>query len=335
MDNESSNFSIETAESPSIVPPVLLCILGVGGNAIAVAVVCCAVKSHQWQPFYRFVCGLALTDGLGVMLAVPFAIHRYATDFEYNYSQTVCDYMAVVQMFTIIASAMIVCTMSLERFMAIVFPYVYKSIQKGSRSLVMLVCVWTLSAFLSSGHLLAGSHSRLFYPDSWCFVNFVSDNSTDLVFSFLYALTGLFLLITTFVTNVILVAVIIKKKCSKSSSLTADRHGTHIILFLFSVVLLFSICILPILMNMLRHLIGIHESSPSFELLGIEMATANSVIDPWIYIIFRRETFTLIRRVYYTCTCTRMPVYSSEAKQSTDCTQPMNRENGDLNKDEV
>lgn len=249
MANESSSFSIETAESPSIVPPVLLCILGVAGNAIAVAVVCSAVKSDQWQPFYRFVCGLALTDGLGVMLAVPFAIHRYATDFEYNYSQTVCDYMAVVQMFTIIASAMIVCTMSLERFMAIVFPYVYKSIQKGSRSLVMLVCVWVLSAFLSSGHLMAGRHSRLFYPDSWCFVNFVSDNSTDLVFSFLYALTGLFLLITTFVTNVILVVVMIKKKCSKSSSLTADRHGTHIILFLFSVVLLFSICILPILVS--------------------------------------------------------------------------------------
>uniref|UniRef100_K1QBA9 Prostaglandin E2 receptor EP4 subtype n=1 Tax=Magallana gigas TaxID=29159 RepID=K1QBA9_MAGGI len=257
MANESSSFSIETAESPSIVPPVLLCILGVAGNAIAVAVVCSAVKSDQWQPFYRFVCGLALTDGLGVMLAVPFAIHRYATDFEYNYSQTVCDYMAVVQMFTIIASAMIVCTMSLERFMAIVFPYVYKSIQKGSRSLVMLVCVWALSAFLSSGHLMAGRHSRLFYPDSWCF------------------------------------------------------------------------------MNMLQHLIGIHENSPSFELLGIEMATANSVIDPWVYIIFRRETFTLIRRAYYTCTCTRMPVYSSEAKQSTDCTQPMNRENGDLNKEEA
>lgn len=183
-------------------------------------------------------------------------------------------------MFTIIASAMIVCTMSLERFMAIVFPYVYKSIQKGSRSLVMLVCVWTLSAFLSSGHLLAGSHSRLFYPDSWCFVNFVSDNSTDLVFSFLYALTGLFLLITTFVTNVILVAVIIKKKCSKSSSLTADRHGTHIILFLFSVVLLFSICILPILVSIYENFqynityidIGTRSYEEMIALLILEMS---------------------------------------------------------------
>lgn len=249
MEYPESNSSAPHTDFPPIIPPILLCILGGGGNVIAVIIVCCAVRSDQWLPFYRFVCGLALTDGLGVMMAVPFAIHRYATAFHYTYSQTVCDYMAVVQMFTIMASAMIVCTMSLERFIAIIFPYVYKSIQRGHRSTIMLIVVWGLSAFLSSGHLMAGRTSRRFYPDSWCFVNFVSDNLTDLVFAFLYAVVGVLILITTLVTNVTLMGVIISMKCSKSSALTADKHGTHIILFLFSVVLLFSVCISPMLVS--------------------------------------------------------------------------------------
>lgn len=248
--NSSNSSSVDNVEDePSIVPVVMLCLLGVIGNAIAVTIVCCAAKSHRWRPFYRLVCGLALTDGIGVLLALPFAIHRYATDFQFTYSRTVCDYMSVVQMFTIIASAMIVCTMSLERFVALLFPYVYKSIKKGRRSMALLFGVWAFSAFLSSGHLIAGRTSRLFYPDSWCFVNFVSDNSTDLAFAYLYALTGLLVLVTTFVTNMALLVVVFQKKCSKSSMIIADKHGTHIILFLFAVVLLFSICILPILVR--------------------------------------------------------------------------------------
>ena len=54
---------------------------------------------------------------------------------------------------------------------------------------------------------------------------------------------------------------------------------------------------------MLGHLFGTFEGWPKFELLGIEMATTNSILDPWIYIIFRRETFNLVRRVYYMCRC--------------------------------
>ena len=162
--NSSNSSSVDNVEDePSIVPVVMLCLLGVIGNAIAVTIVCCAAKSHRWRPFYRLVCGLAVTDGIGVLLALPFAIHRYATDFQFTYSRTVCDYMSVVQMFTIIASAMIVCTMSLERFVALLFPYVYKSIKKGRRSMALLLGGWAFSAIFSSGHLIAGRASGLFY----------------------------------------------------------------------------------------------------------------------------------------------------------------------------
>lgn len=179
MYNYSSSPSGIT-DPPSIVPVLMLCLLGVIGNSIAVTIVCCTARSHRWRPFHRYVCGLALTDGIGVMLALPFAIHRYTTNFQFTYSYTVCSYMSVVQMFTIIASAMIVCLMSIDRFMALICPYVYKSVKKGRHSTVTLACIWGVCAFLSSGHLMAGRSSRLFYPDSWCFVNFVSDNPTDL-----------------------------------------------------------------------------------------------------------------------------------------------------------
>ncbi|XP_062577937.1 prostaglandin E2 receptor EP4 subtype-like isoform X2 [Saccostrea cucullata] len=193
LDSKLFNSSSNLIESPSIVPPVLLCLLGVAGNGIAVIVVCCSIKPHQWRPFYRFVCGLAVTDGFGVMLAVPFAIVRYATNFEYSYSQTVCDYMAVIQMFTLMASAMIVCTMSIERFLALLFPYEFQCLTRGIRSTAVLICIWVVSAFLSSGHLMVGRPSKRFYPDSWCFVDFESQDATDRGFSYLYICSGVFL----------------------------------------------------------------------------------------------------------------------------------------------
>ncbi|XP_062603560.1 prostaglandin E2 receptor EP4 subtype-like, partial [Saccostrea cucullata] len=304
MENQHFNSSSDLVESPSIVPPVLLCLLGVAGNGIAVIIVCCSVKQHQWRPFYRFVCGLAVTDGFGVMLALPFAIVRYATHFEYSYSQTVCDYMAVIQMFTIMASAMIVCTMSLERFLALIFPYKFQSLPREARSIVIMICIWVVSAFLSSGHLMAGRPSKRFYPDSWCFVNFESQDATDRGFSYLYVSVGLLVLITTFVTNVSLIVVILKSKLTKSSKSIVNTRGTRIILFLFSVVLLYSICSLPILINMFGHLSGTFKGTPRFELLNIEMATTNSIIDPWIYIIFREETINFVRGLYKKLTCT-------------------------------
>ncbi|XP_061191570.1 prostaglandin E2 receptor EP4 subtype-like [Saccostrea echinata] len=319
VNNQHSNSSSGLFESPSIVPPVLLCLLGVAGNGFAIVIVCCSVKHHQWRPFYRFVCGLAITDGFGVMLAVPFAVVRYATNFKFTYSQTVCDYMAVIQMFTILASAMIVCTMSIERFLALIFPYKFQSLTKETRSTVVLICIWGVSAFLSSGHLMAGRHSKRFYPDSWCFVNFESQDTTDRGFAYLYVLMGLLVLLTTFVTNVILIVVILKSKWTKSSKSVENKHGTRIILFLFSVVMLYSICSLPILINMLGRLSGSFEGSLSFELLGIEMATTNSIIDPWIYIIFRKEPFNFVRRLYNKFTCARCNSRKTELEwQTTD-----------------
>ncbi|XP_061191571.1 prostaglandin E2 receptor EP4 subtype-like [Saccostrea echinata] len=317
FDYQHSNSSSGLIESPSIVPPVLLCLLGIVGNSLAVVIVCCSVKTHQWRPFYHFVCGLAITDGFGVMFAVPFAVVRYATNFEYTYSQTVCDYMAVIQMFTIIASAMIVCTMSMERFLALLFPYEFQSLTKGARSTVILFCIWGVSAFLSSGHLMAGRPSKRFYPDSWCFVNFESQDATDRGFAYLYVLMGLLVLLTTFGTNVILMVVILKRKGTNHSTSVANKHGTRIILFLFSVVLLYSICSLPILINMLGHLTGTFEGTPSFELLGIEMATTNSIIDPWIYIIFRKESFNFVHEIYNKCTCIQCNSRKNELQMQT------------------
>ncbi|XP_062615781.1 prostaglandin E2 receptor EP4 subtype-like [Saccostrea cucullata] len=122
--------------------------------------------------------------------------------------------------------------MSLERFLALIFPYKFQSLPREARSIVIMICIWVVSAFLSSGHLMAGRPSKRFYPDSWCFVNFESQDATDRGFSYLYVSVGLLVLITTFVTNI----------------------------------------------NMLGRLSGTFKGTQKFELLGIEMATTNSII---------------------------------------------------------
>lgn len=45
---------------------------------------------------------------------------------------------------------------------------------------------------------------------------------------------------------------------------------------------------------MLGYFFGMFEGWLSFELFGIEMVIINLIIDLWIYIIFRKEMFSLV-----------------------------------------
>ena len=128
--NTSVSWTTSVPDWPSPVPASLLLVFGVVGNILALIILCCSARSHKWRPFYCFVCGLAITDGGGVFLSYPFVLVRYASNFQYDFSQPLCDYMAFVLMFTIMASAMIVCGMSLDRFLAILYPHVYNTPRK-------------------------------------------------------------------------------------------------------------------------------------------------------------------------------------------------------------
>ena len=117
-ETNSSGLNLnQTKVWESAVPPALQFALGVVANLIALGLLVKSAKYHKWKPFYRLVGGLALTDGGGILLVYPTVMVRYATDFTYDYPETLCNYSSFIFLLLFTSSAMIVCAMSFDRFL--------------------------------------------------------------------------------------------------------------------------------------------------------------------------------------------------------------------------
>ncbi|XP_062620668.1 prostaglandin E2 receptor EP4 subtype-like [Saccostrea cucullata] len=287
-------------EWPSAAPAALLLVFGLTGNVLALTILCCSSKNHKWRPFYRFVCGLAITDGGGILLSYPIVMVRYGSEFKFDYPRPLCDYMAFIFMFTVLGSALFICAMSFDRFIAILYPHFYNSLTKNTRTVLMIVGIWIFTAFSSSLHLIVGLKSQSFFPGSWCFLDFVADAKLNRILAFFYSLTSILILATT----IVLITTVIIKVCydsrKKKNMCITKKKNTYILVFLVLVVILFTSCITPLLINIFGHAIGTISGNGRFELNAIRIAVLNSIIDPWIYIVFRKDTFAFFRRLALT-----------------------------------
>ncbi|XP_048764532.1 prostaglandin E2 receptor EP4 subtype-like [Ostrea edulis] len=310
-----SNLTTPPPEWPSPAPASLLLVLGVVGNTLALTILCCSAKTHKWRPFYRFVCGLAITDGGGVFLSYPLAMVRYASNFQYDYPQAMCDYMAFILMFTILGSALIVCAMSLDRFLAILYPHVYNTPTKNRRAIIMILGIWIFSAFISSLHLMAGRRSLSFFPGSWCFLDFVQDTVVDRVLAFLYSLIGILILTTAATLNMTVIVNVCRNIRQKRKK--TKKKDVYIIGFLMLIVILFSTCITPLLINIFGHAVGTISGNGQFELFALRISVTNSIVDPWIYIVFRKSTVEFFQHKALKCGIVPRSLSSTEAQSPT------------------
>lgn len=226
------------------VPVILLFILGVAGNMIALIVLCCSAKTHQWRPFHRFVCGLAISDGGGILASYPFAGYQYISHFKYKFSPPLSSYLGFVFMFTLMSSAMIVCCMSFDRFFATFYPFLYNSPRREFRTNVTLGVVWFLAGIISSLHLYGLGSSKCIYPGSWCFLNFIDlDPSSDpkstqnIIYSYIYATTGMIVVLMTIVLNMAVIFFFVRNRVLGKRS---RKRDLHVIVFLVVIVIVLS-----------------------------------------------------------------------------------------------
>ncbi|XP_056002660.1 prostaglandin E2 receptor EP4 subtype-like isoform X2 [Ostrea edulis] len=240
-------------------PVTLLFVFGVVGNCIALSVLCCSAKTHKWRPFYRFVCGLAISDGGGILASYPFAMYRYISKFQYDFPEPLCE--------------------------------------KELRTNITLGSVWCLSGILSSLHLYGLGSSKNIYPGSWCFLNFIDlepwkpKATQNIIYSFIYAITGVIVVLLTIIINTAVIFFFVRNNARGKKS---HRHDLHVIVFLLVIVTVFTSCWAPLMVNILQHASGsIHGEGPT-ELNFVRMAVMNSVVDPWIYILFRKEVLLLV-----------------------------------------
>lgn len=300
LTNTTDSGFIEEKPQTSIVPIIVFLILGTLGNGLVLFLLYRFSGEHKWRPFYRFVMALAINDFFGVALSAPFGIVRYASDFTFTFSHSLCDYMAFIQMFAILNSAGVVLSMSLDRFIAIVFPLKYSVSAKERRAHLFLMFGGALSLLLSTIPHLAGRHSRIFYPGTWCFVDFKSDASVDRGISLTYAFTGFIILCLVAVLNISVIITLVRQHCltgnERKQQKTLSKKSKQMIAFLFAIVVLFAVCFIPLLINVFARPLRILQGMENFEVLGLRLAYVNFVLNPWLYILLRKETLAILQR---------------------------------------
>ncbi|XP_061166022.1 prostaglandin E2 receptor EP4 subtype-like [Saccostrea echinata] len=294
----TDNISTEgDAESLVInaVPAYLLFAFGVGGNIIALVVLLVTAKTHNWRPFYRYVCGLAITDGGGLLISVPVSLSMYASELQRELSPVLCNFQMFWYMFTLMSSAMIVCGMSFDRFFAIFYPFYYNKPHKEIRTNIVVLVIWVLSALISSLPFFGLGSSRKFYPGTWCFLNFIETTTeVNRINSIIYASIGVVIVLATWIFNIAVIVYFVYKRYKRESTWSGWKDA-HVIIFLMTVVVLFTSCWFPLMVNILGHAtFALLETAGKSELLFTRLSITNSVVDPWLYIIFRREIYSAL-----------------------------------------
>ena len=239
-----------TSDEESALPPFVQCLFGFIGNIVAIMMLVYSSKQHKWKPFHRLVCALALTDIIISVMVYPVVLKTYVTTFEYCFSKFECFYVAFLYSFSWLGSAMLVTALSFDRLLAIVFPFYYTRTSKYKRANIMILGSWTSCALVCMLLILVIGKVKIFYADTWCFIDFTDKNIGSIIATYIYACLGLSIFAATVVMNSVVIITMIRRIAADRKS-TAFRKRVksdiYIVLFLLTVVLALGVCWTPLL----------------------------------------------------------------------------------------
>ncbi|XP_067263852.1 prostaglandin E receptor 4 (subtype EP4) b [Chanodichthys erythropterus] len=310
IDLHVKNNSVKMNKDPTI--PVIMFIFGVVGNVIAIVVLRKSRKEQKETTFYTLVCGLAVTDLLGTLLASPVTIATYVKG-AWPGGETLCHYSGFILLFFSLAGLSIICAMSVERYLAINHAYFYNHYVDQRVAGLTLAGIYVSNAlFCALPSMGLGSVVRQ-HPGTWCFIDWHNNNSsTNATFSYMYASFSSLLILATVICNVLVCAALIMmhKRFVRRTSLGTDQArvaemrrrrsfarlaGAEIqmVIVLIATSIVVLICSIPLVV---RVFVNQLYSSPmtAADLKAIRIASVNPILDPWIYILLRKTVLQKI-----------------------------------------
>jgi hypothetical protein len=179
-----------------------------------------------------------------------------------------CGYSSFIYSFTLLASAMIICSMSIDRFFGILYPHLYNTNTKNKRVHIMLGVIWVSAAVVCSLHLFGLGDSHSFYPQSWCFIDFSNVATDDTpaklnrANSFIYSIIGLVIVLLTVSLNCTVVFTICRKRFlsrqrSSRSESQENKRTIFNVVFLLAIVVIFTTCWTPLIVSTCVHIIDL------------------------------------------------------------------------------
>ncbi|XP_062604214.1 prostacyclin receptor-like [Saccostrea cucullata] len=297
-------------ENESAIPVYIQLTLGALGNILAAVILWLSRREHKWQSFYVLFSGLVLTDLIHNCVCYPAVLRRYISHFTWCFPEELCDLFSFMEAFFHLASGLTIGVMTVDRYL-----YMKSKRQRFSRlKYVALFCtLLIISGIISSLQLIGVGNSQLFYPGSWCFLDFTSRSVGNKINAFIYSLTGISIMLVTIVVGIITISMTYKN--SEHQALLLDNqlvtgiYDSHVTKFLFISIFTFVLLWGPLLIDILLHAADLTTSDNEKELWLVRLMYLNTQINPWLYVILRRES---LRRFFVCCLRCRRQCCSGE-----------------------
>ncbi|KAK2888103.1 prostaglandin E receptor 4 (subtype EP4) b [Channa argus] len=294
---------------PPTIPSIMF-IFGVVGNVIAIVVLRVSRREQKETTFYTLICGLAVTDLLGTMLASPVTIATYVKG-SWPGGEPLCQYSGFILLFFFLVQLSIVFAMSVERYLAINHAYFYNKFINQKLAALALVFIYISNLVFCALPNLGLGKVTLQTPGTWCFIDWHNNDTKFMTFNLMYAGVNSAIVLATVICNVMVCGALIlmHKRFIRRTSLGTDQRriadlrrrrsfgrlaGAEIqmVILLIATSAVVLICSIPLVLRIfVNQLYRNQREEPlglNKDLLAIRMASINPILDPWIYILLRK-----------------------------------------------
>ncbi len=223
MNSTAATASTEEFRPPTI--PAIMFIFGVVGNVIAIVVLRISRKEQKETTFYTLVCGLAVTDLLGTLLASPVTIATYVKG-SWPGGPPLCQYSGFILLFFFLVQLSIVFAMSVERYLAINHAYFYNQYVNQKLAALTLVTIYISSIAFCALPSIGLGQVKIQTPGTWCFIDWQTNYTSVATFNLMYAGVNSVIVLSTVICNVMVCGALIlmHKRFIRRTSLGTDRR---------------------------------------------------------------------------------------------------------------
>ncbi|XP_064604553.1 prostaglandin E2 receptor EP4 subtype-like [Liolophura sinensis] len=299
MITEFLNVTVASGPGVGIASPIVMTLTGVLGNLVSLIVLYTSKMEIRKTPYFFLLMGQAWSNLFSYLLTAPIPIIVYANNLKWLGGRPVCQMSAfVLTGFGMVIPLFVGC-LSLERLLALRFPYLYtRKVTVTKAKCIFAVC-WIFVIAFSTLPLLGIGCYELQFPGTWCFFNFHNESISDSVYAFMYAIFNIVVIAGIVLCNIAVVMALIGMKKEKRAlascavsgrqkSLFQVQMETQMVWFLCAVTLVFVCCWMPLNAQILINLTT-GAVNPRADLLSIRLASVKQLLDPWLYILLRRS----------------------------------------------
>ncbi|XP_039389416.1 prostaglandin D2 receptor [Mauremys reevesii] len=262
--------------------------------------------------FYLLVSGLAVTDLLGKCLLSPMVLAAYAGNRSLSElwpggaggqeePGPLCQLFAFLMAFFGLAPTLLLLAMALECWLSLGHPYFYRRHlrRRRRRAAALLALAAALCALFCALPLLGFGRYVQYCPGTWCFIRMAGHSAPERGYSVLYASLLGALVLAIGLCNLASMRSLYRmaRRPHRRSGPPAARDPAaprmeeldHLVLLALMTVL-FTVCSLPLIV---RAYVGAFAANfnEKEDLTALRFLSVNSIVDPWVFIIFRTSIF--------------------------------------------